>query len=110
MSGIGNAASFGRRTFSQKDQELPDTNVIAEHVQQYYATGTFIPDEIVVGVELEESATLVEWVSTLRGRKVKLVEPRRGIRARLVELADRNAAASATSRRSADADTVAMLQ
>ncbi len=100
----------GRRTFSQKDQELPDTNVIAEHVQQYYATGTFIPDEIVVGVELEESATLVEWVSTLRGRKVKLVEPRRGIRARLVELADRNAAASATSRRSADADTVAMLQ
>ncbi len=100
----------GRRTFSQKDQELPDHSVIAEHVQQYYATGTFIPDEIVVGVELEESVTLVEWMSTLRGRKVKLVEPRRGIRARLVELADRNAAASATSRRSKDADAEAMLQ
>jgi excinuclease ABC subunit C len=100
----------GRRTFSQKDQELADAAVIAEHVQQYYATGTFIPDEVVVGVEIEESATLVDWLSTLRGRKVRLVEPRRGIRARLVELADRNAAASATSRRNKDADTDAMLQ
>lgn len=100
----------GRRTFSQKDQELPDAAVIAEHVQQYYATGTFVPDEVVVGVELEEGATLAEWLSASRGRKVRLVEPRRGIRARLVELADRNAAASATSRRNKNADTEAMLQ
>jgi excinuclease ABC subunit C len=100
----------GRRTFSQKDQELPDTNVIAEHVQQYYATGTFVPDEVVVGVELEEAETLADWLSTSRGKRVKLVEPRRGIRARLVELADRNAAASATSRRDKDADTDALLQ
>src|SRR5580704_13219098 len=96
----------GRRAFQQKGQELPDAAVIAEYVQQYYATGTLIPDEVVVGVELE----LVEWLSQLRGKKTKLVEPRRGIRARLVELADRNAAASATSRRSKDADTEALLQ
>ncbi len=100
----------GRRTFTQKDQELSDTAVIAEHVQQYYATGTFIPDEVVVGVELEESSTLEDWLTQSRGRKVRIVEPRRGIRARLVELADRNAAASATSRRNKDADTDAMLQ
>jgi excinuclease ABC subunit C len=100
----------GRRTFQQKDQELPDAMVIAEYVQQYYATGTLIPDEIVVGVELEDSEVLVEWLSAQRGRKTKLVEPRRGIRARLVELADRNAAASATSRRNKDADAESMLQ
>ena len=100
----------GRRTFTQKDQELPDPQVIAEYVQQYYATGTLIPDEIVVGVEIEDSEVLAEWLSTQRGRKTKLVEPRRGIRARLVELADRNAAASATSRRNKDADAEAMLQ
>jgi excinuclease ABC subunit C len=100
----------GRRTFQQKDQELPDAQVIAEYVQQYYATGTLIPDEIVVGVELEDSAVLVEWLSAQRGRKTQLIEPRRGIRARLVELADRNAAASATSRRNKDADAESMLQ
>lgn len=100
----------GRRAFTQKDQELPDRDVIAEYVQQYYATGTYIPDEIVVGVEIEGGDVLSEWLSAARGRKVKLVEPRRGIRARLVELADRNAAASAQSRRNRDADADAMLQ
>jgi excinuclease ABC subunit C len=100
----------GRRTFHQKDQELPDGAVIAEHVQQYYATGTYIPDEVVVGVELEDAATTAEWLSAARGKKVKIVEPRRGVRARLVELADRNAAASAASRRNKDSDAEALLQ
>jgi excinuclease ABC subunit C len=103
----------GRRAFQQKDQELPDAEVIAEHLQQYYATGTFIPDEVVVGVELGDdrwdSEVVADWLGTARGKKVKIVEPKRGIRARLVELADRNAAASATSRRSKDADATALL-
>jgi len=99
----------GRRTFQQKDQELPDPAVIAEYVQQYYATGTFIPDEVVVGVDIEDSDTLAEWLTLSRGKKVKLVEPRRGTRVRLVELADRNAAASATSRKGRDADADALL-
>jgi excinuclease ABC subunit C len=100
----------GRRTFQQRDQELPAAEVIAEYVQQYYATGTFIPDEVVVGVDIEDGDVLAEWLTLSRGRKVKLVEPRRGTRMRLVELADRNAAASATSRKSRDADADALLQ
>jgi excinuclease ABC subunit C len=99
----------GRRAFSQKDQELPDTQVIGEHLQQYYATGTFIPDEVVVGVEIEDSEIVAEWLGTARGKKVKILEPRRGVRAKLVELADRNAAASATSKKGRDADTDELL-
>ncbi len=100
----------GRRAFAQKDQELPDPQVIAEYLQQYYATGTFIPDEVVVGVELEDSEPLAEWLSTARGKRVRIVEPRRGVRAKLVELADRNAAASAQSRRGKNADAEALLE
>ncbi|MGE0869995.1 MAG: excinuclease ABC subunit UvrC [Kofleriaceae bacterium] len=99
----------GRRAFQQRDQELPDTTVIGEHLQQYYATGTFVPDEVVVGVELEDADVLTDWLSTLRGRKVRIIEPRRGTRAKLVELADRNAAASAASRRGRDAEADALL-
>ncbi|MEO8700672.1 MAG: excinuclease ABC subunit UvrC [Kofleriaceae bacterium] len=101
----------GRRAFQQKDQELPDNQVITEYLQQYYATGTFIPDEVVVGVELEEGASdvIAEWLGTARGKKVKILEPRRGVRAKLVELADRNAAASATSRRSKNTDAEELL-
>src|SRR5690349_13990395 len=99
----------GRRAFQQKDQELPDATVITEHLQQYYATGTFIPDEVVVGVELEDADLLGDWLSSVRGKRVKIVEPRRGTRARLVELADRNAAASAASHHGRDADADALL-
>jgi excinuclease ABC subunit C len=99
----------GRRAFQQKDQELPDAAVIAEHVQAYYATGTLVPDEVVLGVELEDRAVFEEWLAQLRGKRVKIVEPRRGVRARLVELADRNAAASAASRRNRDDDADAKL-
>ncbi|MCX5742350.1 MAG: excinuclease ABC subunit UvrC [Proteobacteria bacterium] len=99
----------GRRAFHQKDQELPDAAVIAEHVQQYYATGTFIPDEVVVGVDLEASDTLAEWLGTARGKKVQIAQPRRGTRVRLIELADRNAAASAVSRRGTGADADELL-
>ena len=99
----------GRRAFAQKDQELPDAAVIGEHLQQYYATGTYIPDEVVVGVELEDSDVLTEWLGISRGKKVKILEPRRGVRAKLVELADKNAAASAVSRRGKDADAEALL-
>ncbi len=99
----------GRRAFQQKDQELPDAAVITEHLQQYYATGTFIPDEIVVGVDLEDADVLADWLGSARGKKVKICEPRRGTRARLVELADRNAEASASSRRNKDADAEALL-
>ncbi len=99
----------GRRTFHQKDQELPDSQVIGEHLQQYYATGTFIPDEVVLGVDLEDADVVAEWLGTARGKKVRIVDPRRGIRARLVELADRNAEASAASRRNKDADAEALL-
>jgi excinuclease ABC subunit C len=99
----------GRRTFQQKDQELPDAQVIAEHLQQYYATGTLIPDEVVVGVELEDSDVLAEWLGSARGRKVRIALPRRGTRARLIELADKNAAASAASRKSKTEDTEALL-
>ena len=60
----------GRRAFRQKDQELPDASVIAEHLQQYYATGTFIPDEIVVGVEIEDADTVVDWLSSARGKRI----------------------------------------
>lgn len=99
----------GKRTFHQRDQELPTPEVLAEHIQVYYGSGTFIPDEVVVGVDLEDSEVLAEWLGNARGRKVRLIEPRRGTRARLVELADRNAAASAGSRRGQSRDVEALL-
>jgi excinuclease ABC subunit C len=82
---------------------------MANFVQQYYATGTLVPDEILVNVELEEESVIADWLCSLRGRKVKILRPQRGTRARLMSLAEKNAAASAASRQNRDSDTQATL-
>jgi excinuclease ABC subunit C len=99
----------GRRSFREREQELPDAQVVAEAIQRYYDSGTVIPDEVVVPVELEDGELLAEWLSGLRGRRVKVMTPRRGQRARLVALADKNAAASAAAREGKAEDTRAAL-
>jgi len=99
----------GKRSFAQRDQELADPEVVAGFVQQYYATGTFIPDEVVVPVELPDAEVVAEWLGAARGKKVKLVWPQRGTRVRLLELATRNAETAMTSRRDRGADAAAAL-
>jgi len=50
--------------------ELPDATVIAEHLQQYYATGTFIPTRSSSGRSRGRRAAR-DWLSSVRGRRVK---------------------------------------
>jgi excinuclease ABC subunit C len=99
----------GRRAFHAREQERPDPLVLADFVQQYYATGTFIPDEVMVSWPIEGDAALAEWLSGLRGSRVRVVLPQRGTKARLCELADKNAASTAVSRRGRDDDQEATL-
>ncbi|HVV87368.1 MAG TPA: excinuclease ABC subunit UvrC [Kofleriaceae bacterium] len=99
----------GKRSVGQRDQELPDAELMAAFVQQYYATGTFVPDEIVVPVELPEPEPLADWLGSVRGKRVKIVAPQRGTRVRLLELAQKNAAAAMIARRDQGADIDASL-
>ncbi len=100
---------MGRRSFRQRDQEVADSEVMADFVQQYYDTGTLIPDEVVVAVDFESRPLVGDWLTGKRGRKVQVIAPRRGTRTRLVALANKNAAASAASRRTRDQDVQAGL-
>jgi excinuclease ABC subunit C len=84
----------GKRSVGHKDQEAPDAELLAAFVQQYYASGTYIPDEVVVPVPLDDAVVLAEWLTAARGKRVRLLWPQRGTRTRLVELADKNAAAA----------------
>ncbi len=106
---IRNGKLVGRRSFRERDQEFPDSQVLSNFVQQYYATGTFVPDEVIVGVELDDQELITEWLSGLRSRKVKIALPKRGPKTKLLALANKNAAASAASRQNRDQDAMATL-
>ena len=102
---------LGRRTYRFTGQEFPDEESISSFIGLYYDRGAVIPDEVLLPVAIEDLAAKQEWLrdksDTTGGRrsKVVVVFPQRGPRAKLVELANKNAAASYVSRRDKTRDT-----
>ncbi|MFM9041985.1 MAG: excinuclease ABC subunit UvrC, partial [Vulcanococcus sp.] len=63
--------------------------VIEEHYSQVESVE--IPPELLLQVPLPQQALIEDWLSELRGRKVKLAVPQRSQKADLIELVLRNA-------------------
>ena len=57
----------------------------------YYSDGRFIPDEVILAVPIEYMMTLGDALSERKGRKVRLLTPKRGASRRLIEMACVNA-------------------
>ena len=99
----------GNRSVRQTDQEFSDEEILTNFVQQYYASGTFVPEEVLVPVKLVHAEIVEAWLSSLLGRRVRLMEAKRGVRTRLLSLAHKNAEAASVSRRSRQQDTISLL-
>ena len=85
----GNVERFSCYAF---DALLGPRRAICESfVSQFYAANRFIPDEVLLPVEIEDAGLLAELLSEEKGRKVAVTCPKRGEKKRLIELADRNA-------------------
>ncbi|MEN6483805.1 MAG: excinuclease ABC subunit UvrC [Syntrophobacteraceae bacterium] len=90
---------IGQKNFDLHDAQGEIHELLASFIQQYYDGGRYIPDEILVPVELEDRQVLEEWLTESRGKRVHLWPVKRGERRRLLELAERNALERFTSRR-----------
>jgi excinuclease ABC subunit C len=57
----------------------------------YYSDGRFIPDEVILSQSAEYMDVIADALTEAKGRKVRLITPKRGPSRRLVELACMNA-------------------
>lgn len=75
--------------------DVPDEDLLRNFLLRYYDTTTSIPHEVVISTLPEDADTIAEWLTeklaSPHGAKVHLIEPQRGERAELIELAERNA-------------------
>ncbi len=71
--------------------ELPDDEVLAAFVKQYYANAASVPPTILVPLQPAEAPDLQAFLSERRGARVTLAVPQRGDKRELVALATRNA-------------------
>ena len=66
-------------------------NVLSTFIKQFYSGTPFIPKEIMLQTSIDEIEVLEEWLSGKKGRKVSIKVPQRGMKEKLVELAEKNA-------------------
>lgn len=66
--------------------------ILSSFVKQFYAGTPFLPKELWVQYELEDTELISQWLSARKGQKVRITVPKKGDKERLVELAEKNAA------------------
>lgn len=71
--------------------ELDDADAISAFLQQYYTDAVFIPEEILLPLDIDDRGALADLLGDLKGSKVSLVLPHRGTKRELVALAGKNA-------------------
>ena len=65
--------------------------VLEDFVKQFYAGTPFIPRELMLQVEIEDSTLIEKWLTERKGSRVYLRVPKIGSKEKLVELAAQNA-------------------
>lgn len=72
-------------------EEEPFEHVVSAFVKHFYLKSEFVPQEIYLPVAIHDGEEVQSWLSEKRGKKVKLVIPQRGQKAKIVEMALQNA-------------------
>ncbi len=83
---------LGNRPFYLSETVVSSAEMITSFVKQYYQKAPFIPEEVLLPTQPEDQALLEEWLSDLKGERVRIRVPQKGEKARLVQMADQNAA------------------
>ncbi len=72
--------------------EAESQNVaVQEFVKQYYQDAAYVPQEILLPMDIDETVIVQQWLRQKRGSKVEITVPLRGDKKRLVEMASENA-------------------
>ena len=67
------------------------TQILSTFMKQFYSGTPFIPREIMLPQAIEEQEVLESWLSNKRGGRVYIRIPQKGMKEKLVELAQKNA-------------------
>ena len=83
---------LGRDHFHLRIAEGDDTaRVLSDFLQQFYAGTPFIPHEILISELPEDADALAELLRVKAGHRVQIVQPKRGEKHKLMDLAAENA-------------------
>jgi len=103
----------GSRHFSFEETMSTDEEAIGTFIRQYYEKTVSLPKELLVSVNLQDARLIEDWFKAVKGQTVKILSPKRGEKAKLLEMAIHNAEnelKGLIAARSAEMDLLARLQ
>ena len=71
--------------------ESSEAEILTSFITQFYSDEKFIPEEVVVSVDVDDKALIETWLTERKGKTVKLIRPVRGERVKVLEMAIKNA-------------------
>ena len=89
---IRNGKIVGRDDFLMSASQYDSSSeIMFSFIQQYYGYNRHVPKQILLDEDIDDKQLLEEWLSDLRGNKVSIKVPQKGVKARLVKMARKNA-------------------
>jgi excinuclease ABC subunit C len=86
---------IGRKDFFwPQSADASDEELVRSAIEQFYNKDGQPPREVLVPIELDDTALIQQWLTDKRGESVRVRSPERGSKHQLVRLAEENAAAA----------------
>ncbi|MBM2837474.1 MAG: UvrABC system protein [Deltaproteobacteria bacterium] len=83
---------IGSKSFPfPKVGESSEADILTSFITQFYSDEKFIPEEVVVSVDVDDKALIETWLTERKGKTVKIIRPVRGERVKVLEMAIKNA-------------------
>ncbi len=92
---------LGKRHFNFPETMATDAEMVGAFIRQYYEKAPFVPEEVLVPNALEDLSLHEEMLSSIKGRNVRILRPKKGEKLRLVKMAAQNAEQSLKDLRAA---------
>jgi excinuclease ABC subunit C len=88
---VRNGFLLDTRHFNIRETMSTGKEMVRAFIRQYYEKAPFIPEEILVPMDIDDAAILEEELESLKGNNVAIRRPHRGEKRRLIHLAIQNA-------------------
>jgi excinuclease ABC subunit C len=82
---------LGGKGFRFPSTDLPDEEVLSSFLRQYYREGKFIPEQILIPKAIPEQDLVEQWLTELKGKRVRIFVPVKGDKRHLLKMACENA-------------------
>ncbi|RMG02318.1 MAG: excinuclease ABC subunit UvrC [Nitrospirae bacterium] len=102
---VRNGLLTGEKVFYLKDTAgLSLTDLLGMVIKSFYSGDVAVPPQVILEGDPEDREVITEWLSERRGKRVRLIVPKRGKKRELLDMAVSNARNSFGERRKVGAD------